>query len=633
VPQDTSPVSRLFFGRDDAEHDFTDGLLRDGFLPTAAFDEASSGRKNLIIGRKGSGKSAICMWLTTAAEHAGRTCLVTPDDAAGEEIRRFELQGLTGETAKSLIWRYVFAVHAARYLVRHVKLVHGSRFAASIRALKRFLEKNGEADEERFYDRVLRGGQGLQTSLSLEAFGVVKASFDRKGGSEGARAARQLDVLESGVARAFTALRCVGQHPPLLILVDQLEQVWSSDPDSDDLVIGLLLASKQIARTYRGAVRCLLFIRSDIYDALRFDDADKFHSDEMRIAWTTDKLKDIALLRAQASLGQSLSVDELWGSVFPATVGGETAPQYLFSRTLARPRDAIQFLNQCRDAAHAAGHDTVLASDVLRATLPFSQWKLLDLAKEYRVAFPFLDRLIALFQHTGYVVMRTAVASRLAPFEEVLRTDFPKYTGVLTTDGVLGILFGVGFLGVARGLDVTYTGPGQLPIQPHETEFHIHPCFRPALNAERAAPLTPFRDPEHVANIAVQYGRIDVVDVIQGYEQTITPPRDFRLLDELTRSCERILRRLNRAKLPIDAREQVSAEISQLLSSTLRAHDSGAVDAVRHVASAADYLAGLARQLRDAGIDGTGSISVIRTLSDEAQELLAVLAGNTRRRL
>jgi hypothetical protein len=171
------------------------------------------------------------MRLTTAAEHTGRTCLVTPDDAAGEEIRQFELQGLTGQTAKSLIWRYVFAVQAARYLVRHVNLVHGNRFAAPIRALKRFLQKNSEADEESFYDRVMRGGRGLQTSLSLEAFGV-KANLDRKGGSEGARASRQLAVLESGVARAFTALRCAGKHPPLLVLVDQLEQVWSSDPDS-----------------------------------------------------------------------------------------------------------------------------------------------------------------------------------------------------------------------------------------------------------------------------------------------------------------------------------------------------------------------------------------------------------------
>src|SRR5262249_35792744 len=124
---DASIVNRLFFGRDDAEQDLVNGLLREGFLSTKAFEEALSGRKNLIIGRKGSGKSAICMRLTTAVEHTGRTCLITPDDAAGDELRRFELQGLTGETAKSLIWRYVLAVHAARYIVRHAREVHRNR--------------------------------------------------------------------------------------------------------------------------------------------------------------------------------------------------------------------------------------------------------------------------------------------------------------------------------------------------------------------------------------------------------------------------------------------------------------------------------------------------------------------------
>lgn len=61
-------------------------------------------------------------------------------------------------------------------------------------------------------------------------------------------------------------------------------------------------------------------------------------------------------------------------------------------------------------------------------------------------------------------------------------------------------------------------------------------------------------------------------------------------------------------------------------------HDA-AVDAVRHVTAAADYLAGLARQLQNAGIDGRDSVSVVRMLRDEAQGLLAELGGNTRRRL
>lgn len=57
-------LADLYFGRDDAEMDIADGgLLRAGFLPTPAYKAARKARKHLIIGRKGSGKSAICRTL------------------------------------------------------------------------------------------------------------------------------------------------------------------------------------------------------------------------------------------------------------------------------------------------------------------------------------------------------------------------------------------------------------------------------------------------------------------------------------------------------------------------------------------------------------------------------------------
>jgi len=142
-------LADLHFGREDAERDVTEGLLlRGGFLPNAAYRGALSGRKMLIIGRKGSGKSAICMQLMADGEggHRGGKVLVTPDEAAGEEIRRFELQGLPGDSAKALIWRYVFAVHAARYVVDHAKGAHdGGHKTDTVKALARFLKQNGEA--------------------------------------------------------------------------------------------------------------------------------------------------------------------------------------------------------------------------------------------------------------------------------------------------------------------------------------------------------------------------------------------------------------------------------------------------------------------------------------------------------
>ncbi len=90
---EAGPVSVLFFGRDDAETDLQDGLLKGPvFRPTYAYREALSGRKSLIIGRKGSGKSAICRQLATPDGHPGASVLIAPDDAAGDEIRRFALR-------------------------------------------------------------------------------------------------------------------------------------------------------------------------------------------------------------------------------------------------------------------------------------------------------------------------------------------------------------------------------------------------------------------------------------------------------------------------------------------------------------------------------------------------------------
>src|SRR5881227_3675884 len=100
-------LAELYFGRDDAELDIADGgLLRAGFLPTPAYEAARRARKHLIIGRKGSGKSAICRTLAAQHDPVLVTLLVTPDALSAEEIRRFELRGVEPGMAKRMLWRY-----------------------------------------------------------------------------------------------------------------------------------------------------------------------------------------------------------------------------------------------------------------------------------------------------------------------------------------------------------------------------------------------------------------------------------------------------------------------------------------------------------------------------------------------
>ncbi|WP_424185298.1 P-loop ATPase, Sll1717 family [Actinokineospora sp. G85] len=501
-------VRPLFFGRDDAEHDMADGLLRAGFLETMAFAEVLSGRKNLVIGRKGSGKSAICMRLTVRDTARWEPCLITPDDAAGAELRRFELAGLTAPAAKALLWRYVFAAHAARHLVQHAKPAHG-RAGKQIARLGKFLRANGELSEERLYDRIARAGRALTSSVSLVALGV-KVAADAERVPQGVRAGRQLEVLEDAVRQAFADLDCARAGCPLVVLVDQLEQVWSDDPAGSALVIGLLLAGKHVAMAYGGAVRGVLFLRADIYDSLEFGDADKFHSDELRLEWTTAQLEELAATRASAALGRPVTREQLWGEIFPERVGGEPVAHYLMSRVLPRPRDVIQFLNQCRDTAYSHGHRRIEPADVEAATRVFSRWKTLDLAKEYGVRFPFLGPVVSQFRDGTYQWDREELADVLRPLWEPLGAQFPGYADLLRADVMTELLFRVGFLGVARGGEFEYAGPTTAPLGPDEDVFAVHPCFRPALN------LSPTGHRQHSYITNVLQGSVNVGNVSFG---------------------------------------------------------------------------------------------------------------------
>ncbi|MCX4963592.1 hypothetical protein OHA98_01920 [Streptomyces sp. NBC_00654] len=622
-------LADLHFGREDAERDVTEGLLlRGGFLPNAAYRAAVSGRKMLIIGRKGSGKSAICMRLAADGTHHTGKALITPDEAAGEEIRRFELQGLPGDSAKALIWRYVFAVHAARHLVTHAKEAHGRRPDA-VKALARFLKQNDELPGGRLADRLAQGARGLQTSLSLEAFGV-KASMDMaRSPSEGARAAAQLEVVEQGVAAALDELACDGAHGPLLLMVDQLEQVWSAEPDSNSLVIGLLLAAKHAAGLYGRSVRFLLFLRADIYDSLSFGEGDKFHGDELRIVWTPQALRELALARARASAGAELTGEQLWREIFPATVGDEDTARYLFSRCLPRPRDAIQFLNLCQETASLVhGRDRITEADVLQAGRQFSAWKLKDLAMEYLVAHPFLKHLFPLFQNTGYVVTRAALSIRYEAAAETLHRLFPAYADALTLPGVVDILYGVGFLGVRRGNDVVFAGDDDLPAQPHETEFHVHRCFRAALGATSAIDLRTYEP-------LLTGSRVTSGSVGPAGPATTAVNRDRRLLGELGRSCHSVLNQVGRAvTLGHDARDEITERISRVLDDANGfPPDEGSAppfDVEDHLLATAHYFTALAVQLLASGLDDTagGAGGVAHRLEEEARRLRLLAGGS-----
>jgi hypothetical protein len=202
-------LNTLYFGKDDAESDFTSGgLLRQGFLKTHAYEEAYAGNKTLFIGRKGSGKSAICLMLHNSLSKQGYAALITPDEISGEEIRRFSLAGISPETSKELIWRYVFAVQVAKFLLLRANAQVGDQkvLERHVTSIRKFLVDNGELEDLSATGRFWKIVDKLKGEIAFEALGVKLKISGAAKPSPGAYATEQLDALEmhlKTVAAAF----------------------------------------------------------------------------------------------------------------------------------------------------------------------------------------------------------------------------------------------------------------------------------------------------------------------------------------------------------------------------------------------------------------------------------------------
>jgi hypothetical protein len=548
-------LRQLYFGRDDAESDIAEGgLLHAGFLRTAAFRAVESGRKQLIIGRKGSGKSAICVTLAATNDAVS---LITPDEISADEIQKFELAGINVQQSKAIIWRYILMVQIAKFVVAHAR--EHAKQPASVQALRKFLLANGEADDHRWHEKFWKVIQRLRASLSLEAFGAKVALDAGSMPSEGIRASGQVEIVEKHVLLALTDLKCPGTHRRPVLLIDQVEKVWSNDRDSEVMVAGLLQAAKHVQAKLRG-VRCVVFLRTDIYDILQFPDKDKLHGDEMRIDWKPEGLFNVALLRASASLGREVTDSELFGRLFPSAVQGVMTNDYLANRTLLRPRDMIQFCNLCRDTAEKNGHTTVTASDVVEAEVQYSLWKLQDLANEYLVNYPFLGELFVLFQNSGYLVSRKMIEDRVASLQHALLRRYPDHFDVIRTPRIIDILFGIGFLGVRRNHRFEYAYSTEKPIETHETEFCIHPGFREALRATTAANIHAYSPSESVSAAMLPAGIVALMSHGGRLPRTYGDA-DLQLLASIVGTGDNILRQLGRADIP----PELAAEIREQL--------------------------------------------------------------------
>lgn len=473
-------LSDIDWGADSAEND---PHLLQYFYDSAAFGRISKKQKQLVVGRKGAGKSALRSRLKSHFEAQPNTYVISiaPQYTTIRSIlNEGDLQNAFGQE--------IFFQHT---WLRQI-------LTDCLAAVGHDAKGKYATDSTTFAREVAR--QLNRTSLDMleNITEVLKRTKAKVGelGEFGLNLEKELRNIADVDALEHHALQIAAEGAQFVVMFDDLDQGWDNSAASNQLLLGLLRATT-ILNGKSANIFPVIFLREDVYALLMgiTQHADKYRNIES-IRWKHDQL--IAVLTSRIEFNRGLHnvgpANDTFGSVFPETVGTSNTVNWLVERTLNRPRELLQLVR-----AYTESVDGAEPSDILlkAAESGYSTWKLTDLCSEFSNQYPGMQAFFAAWRshfprHTYHlrrsdlenVVITLLVAS------QINEHWFNVIAGATDVERMISILYEIGLIGdfvsggAGGGARAHYSFEGN--HHPRFDEVQIHPCFRRALDtAER----------------------------------------------------------------------------------------------------------------------------------------------------
>lgn len=574
-------LEKLSFGQDSAESEIQS--LHYVFLSVPFYQRLKTMKKWLVVGRKGSGKTAACLMFFRQLETEHKVTLMTPKSLSAAKSALLDKASINSDEAALMKWKYVFLVEMSRYVCHAAQEQFGENYTAwgePLRKIRSFLIKY-ESTEANTLDNAMKFIRSIN-KFAISVFKVEGAIEVEKISESASALSDDLDIFFSILKEAN---KYIGDKP-LYILVDQVDDLWDSTEEGQNLIIGLLRAAKEINDSI-SLLRIVVFLRADIFSYLRFHDSDKYRSNMEKITWDTENLKKLIALRIRKSTGIKGDVNSLWDSIFPSKINSVDSFKYIVNQTLMRPRDLIQLCNICTDKARNRNSDTITIQDIDNAISQYSTWKLEDLVSEYAVQYPFLERLILSLFYTfpSYQLSRQQFEELFDAQKEYFIEEYSsEYFEPI--DVLLQILYTVGFLGVIHNGNILYEALDDKFILPYAMQLEIHSAFRKGLSIPNQAKssseskVTFDQRSQNVSNqININVGGNVDSNVIIGNRYVDLIQDNFNTINRsiIQSELKELVKQLNTAVidiiqiLPRDLAEETADDMNRLVKEIVKA--------------------------------------------------------------
>jgi hypothetical protein len=449
---------------------------------TAQFHEAKRGNARLVIGRKGSGKTAI-FYAVRDSLVSRRTFLVLdlkPEGHQFSKLREVVLSKLSAgfqEHTLTAFWNYILLCELANKALRvgHMWALRDETQRQAFARLEKAYEKHATADAGDFSERLLREVDRI----------AARYPEERPVASAGALTQElfldDIRTLDDAVGNYLET------KDEVWLLIDNLDKGWPTRgaSDQDILILRTLLeATRKLQRQLEQrdvGFHCLVFLRDDIYEHLLIDTPDKGKDTAIILDYDDPEIfKEIIVQRIRSSTPLTGSFENIWAAIFDTHIATQDAFRYIIERTLMRPRDLLNFLHRAVEVAINRGRERVSADDICKAEEVYSEDILLSISFEIRDVYPQVSEPLYEFLGCPVRISKESVSAILEA------SGFPKDK----LKEILDLLLWFGFLGVheddTENPRYAYQMRHNLaklvaPLKHGKASFVVHPAFRKAL--------------------------------------------------------------------------------------------------------------------------------------------------------
>lgn len=390
-------------GSPDAE---TDDFVLEAFVPIENYYEIvdPKNQKSILLGRTGTGKSALIRYLKSNVEHFAE---IQPESLSlrflsnSTILRYFSSLGVHLNLFYKVLWKHIFIVEMLKMYFEEDSISfkkqsfferlknklssEGKRKSERKERAIRYMEdwsndfwKNTEIliksfernIQEKFAESLGIEFENLKYGLSEEKYQTENFKYEAKQKAESiisnSQVVELLDIVEIMKADLFT-----NPHKKYYLVIDDLDKEWIEDAIRLELIGALIDVIKEFRLL--PSVKIVISLRENLNELIFLNHEHKGNQREKlkplysNLSWTDSELKDLIDKRLKLLSDNEFTITDAF---YASRRGDKKGFEYILDRTYRRPRDVISFINHIIE--NAASKSTFSQDIIAKAEPSYS---------------------------------------------------------------------------------------------------------------------------------------------------------------------------------------------------------------------------------------------------------------------